>query len=77
MKEIVLDVSDLEAPKPLVKAVLALENLKEDEVLVFQHRMNPRHLFNEIAARGMRYEILKDTKNKFKMKIWRENVSRA
>ena len=75
MQEKLLDVSLLEAPEPLIMAVRALEELKEDEVLVFKHRMNPRHLFNEIAARGMRYEIIKDEPNDFLMKIWRENVS--
>ncbi len=72
MKEIVLDVSELEAPKPLVKAVIALEGLQKDEVLIFKHRMNPRHLFNEIAQRGMHYEILKDEPNDFMMKVWRD-----
>ncbi len=75
MKEKLLDVSLLEAPEPLIVAVRALEELKEDEVLVFKHRMNPRHLFSEIAARGMCYEIVKDEPNDFLMKIWRENVS--
>ena len=77
MREIVLDVSELEAPAPLIEASRALERLGEDEVLVFKHRINPRHLFNEITARGMRYEILKNTQNDFLMKIWREDVSRT
>ncbi len=77
MQEKLLDVSELEAPEPLVLAVRALEELKEDEVLLFKHRMNPRHLFNEIAARGMRYEIIKDEPNDFLMKIWRDDVSRT
>ncbi len=75
MQEKLLDVSELEAPEPLILAVRALEELKDDEVLLFKHRMNPRHLFNEIAVRGMRYEIIKDEPNDFLMKIWRENVS--
>ncbi len=77
MKEIFLDVSELEAPKPLVEAVLALEQLQENEVLFFKHRMNPRHLFGEIAARHMEYEVLKDEPGDFLMKIWREDVSRS
>ena len=77
MKEKLLDVSLLEAPEPLIQAVRALEELGEDEVLVFVHRMNPRHLFNEIAARGMQYEIIKDEPNEFIMKIWRDDVSRT
>ena len=77
MQEKLLDVSLLEAPQPLIQAVHALDELKEDEVLLFKHRMNPRHLFNEIAARGMQYEIVKDEPNEFIMKIWRDDVSRT
>ena len=77
MQEKLLDVSELEAPEPLVLAVRALDELGEDEVLLFKHRMNPRHLFNEIAARGMHYEIIKDEPNDFLMKIWRDDVSRT
>ena len=72
MREKVLDVSLLEAPEPLVRALRALDELEDDEVLLFLHRMNPRHLFGEIAARGMRYEILKDEPNDFMMRIWRD-----
>jgi TusA-related sulfurtransferase len=71
-KEIFLDVSDLEAPQPLIQAVVAMDKLKKNEVLVFQHRMNPRHLFNEITARYMAYEVVQDKPNQFIMKIWRE-----
>ncbi len=77
MQEKLLDVSLLEAPEPLIQAVRVLDEVGEDEVLIFKHRMKPRHLFNEIAARGMRYEIIKDEPNDFLMRIWRENVSRT
>ena len=77
MKEIELDVSELEAPEPLILAVRAIEELQEGEVLLFKHRMNPRHLFGELVARGMEYEILKDEEGKFSMKIWRGDVSRT
>jgi len=68
-KEILLDVSELEAPQPLVKAVDALLKLKSDEVLVFRHRMNPTHLFNEIVKNRYNYEIIADEPNYFEMKI--------
>ena len=71
-KEILLDVSEFEAPKPLIEAVMALEKLKDDEVLVFKHRMNPKHLFHEIALRGLTYKIIKDEENSFLMKIFKE-----
>ncbi len=71
-KVIELDVSELEAPKPLIEAVVAMDALGKDEVLLFRHRMNPRHLFNEIAAKGFSYEIIKDEPNEFVMKIYRK-----
>jgi TusA-related sulfurtransferase len=71
-KEITLDVSMLEAPEPLIKAVLALDALKEGEVLFFHHRMNPKHLFHEIAVRNLSYTVLKDEENNFVMKIYKE-----
>ena len=71
MKEIILDVSELEAPQPLIQAVIALDRLQEDEVLVFKHRMNPKHLFTEIAARDLSYEIICEEENHFEMKIYR------
>ena len=74
MKTVLLDVSELEAPKPLIEAAKALQKLKEGEVLLFRHRMNPKHLFNEIKAQKMEYEILKDIPNEFEMKIWRSDV---
>ena len=74
MKTIVLDVSDLEAPQPLIAAAKALKELKKDEVLLFRHRMNPKHLFNEIKALKMDYRIVKDLPNEFEMKIWRSDV---
>ena len=77
MKEKLLDVSELEAPQPLVLAVSALDELKEGEVLLFKHRMNPHHLFGEIAIRDMRYEIVRNEPNDFLMKIWRDDVSRT
>ena len=71
-KEILLDVSELEAPQPLIEAVMALDKLQDDEILVFKHRMNPKHLFHEIAVRDLSYEIIEDEQNSFLMKIFKE-----
>ncbi len=70
-KEIILDVSELEAPYPLVEAVNALNNLQDDEVLIFRHRMNPQMLFQNIASLGMHSEIIKEDENEFEMRIYR------
>lgn len=70
-KEIVLDVSELEAPYPLVEAVNALKSLQEEEILIFRHRMNPKMLFQHILALGLHYEITKETENEFEMRIYK------
>jgi len=70
-KEIWLDTRELEAPQPLVLALRSLENLQENEVLVFHHRTSPTLLFGELQARGFVYEIIKDAPNEFMMKIFR------
>jgi len=77
MQEIVLDVSELEAPEPLVKGIIALDKLQKDQVLVFIHRLNPKHLFAEISQRDLAYEIIEDTPNNFKMKVYHKDVSRT
>jgi uncharacterized protein (DUF2249 family) len=72
-KEVFLDVSKLEAPEPLIEATKALNNLQEGEVLLFQHRMNPKHLFTELKSRGLSYYIIEDKPNNFLMKIYKES----
>ena len=71
-KEIRLDVSEYEAPHPLVKGVEAMKNLKEDETLVFIHRMFPCKLQEQIDKLGFKSEIIKNEENYFEMKITRE-----
>lgn len=68
-KEIVLDVSELEAPYPLVEGIKALKALQEGEVLIFKHRMYPCKLQAQIDALGLESEILKDEENEFLMRI--------
>ncbi len=70
-KEIILDVSELEAPYPLVEAVNALNSLQDEEVLIFRHRMNPQMLFQNILALGLHYEITKEDENEFEMRIYK------
>ncbi len=68
-KVIRLDVSELEAPHPLLKGVEAMKNLKDGEVLVFIHRMFPCKLQEQVDALGLQWEILKNEENYFEMKI--------
>jgi hypothetical protein len=69
-KEIVLDVSELEAPQPLLQAITAIKDLKSDEELLFIHRMFPCKLQEQIDALGLSSQILENKENHFKMKIF-------
>lgn len=68
-KVIRLDVSELEAPLPLVKGVEAMRDLKDDEVLLFIHRMFPCKLQDQVDAFGYKSQIIKNEENCFEMKI--------
>jgi TusA-related sulfurtransferase len=70
-KEIVLDVSELEAPYPLVEAINALNILQDDEVLIFRHRMNPQMLYQNILALQLQFDITKEEENEFEMRIYK------
>jgi len=68
---IILDVSELEAPYPLIQGSQAIKDLKENEELIFKHRMFPCKLQNVLEKFACSYEILKDEENSFEMKITR------
>jgi len=44
--EILLDVSMMEAPRPLQEALSAVSKLKDGEYILMVHRMRPCHLFS-------------------------------
>jgi len=71
LKQTILDVSELEAPYPLIKGSQAIKDLKENEELIFKHRMFPCKLQDVLEKFACRYEILKDEENDFEMKIRR------
>lgn len=70
-KTITLDVRELEAPYPLMNALEAIHNLKDDEILIFIHRMNPCKLFEAVEKNNLQYKIIKDEENHFEMKIYK------
>ena len=69
-REIILDVSEFEAPLPLVKGVEAMQRLQKGETLLFIHRMFPCKLQEQIERFGLRSEILKNEENRFEMRIF-------
>jgi TusA-related sulfurtransferase len=68
-REIILDVSELEPPHPLVLGSNAIKDLKDNEILIYKHRMFPCKLPDVIEKYNMKYEITKDKQNEFEMKI--------
>ena len=71
LKQIILDVSELEAPYPLIKVAQAIKDLNDDEELIFKHRMFPCKLQNILDKFTCKSEILKDEENYFEMEIIR------
>ena len=69
LKQTILDVSELEAPYPLMKASAAAKDLKDDEEILFKHRIFPCKLPDILDNLHCKYEILKDEENDFEMKI--------
>jgi len=51
--QILLDVSELEAPLPLQKALSAASKLKQYEYIKMVHRMKPCHLFATLEKIGV------------------------
>ena len=71
LKQIILNVSELEAPYPLIEASKAIKELKNEEELIFIHRMFPCKLQNVLEKFECKSEVLKDEENYFKMRITR------
>jgi TusA-related sulfurtransferase len=70
MNKKILDVSELEAPYPLIKAIKEISSLKKGDILIFKHRMKPSKLIEEILRRNLKYEIIKENENNFEMKVF-------
>ena len=54
-----IDVTGLEMPKPMIKILESLTELKEDEALFVYHKKLPVYLLPELKDRGFRYFIEK------------------
>ncbi|MFP4333421.1 MAG: hypothetical protein ACLFQJ_08970 [Campylobacterales bacterium] len=62
MKEIVLDVSELEAPLPLLRAKEVVKQLDKNSYIHMIHRMSPHLLLPFLSKNGYEYkEIKKDS----------------
>jgi hypothetical protein len=78
MAERFLDVSELEAPEPLVQAIEALQSLGQGEYLHFCHRMKPCHLYGFLDENGFRADTRHGNEYECEVFIWRDgDVSAA
>lgn len=70
MAEYRLDVSELEAPEPLVNAIAALEGLSEGDYLRFLHRMKPCHLYRFMEENGFSAETRRGSVAECEVFVW-------
>jgi hypothetical protein len=68
--ERVLDVSTLEPPEPLVRALEAIEALERGQFLRMLHRREPLLLFETLEKRGYRYSVGAGRHTAFEILIW-------
>lgn len=55
MVERLLDVSDLEPPEPLIRALAVADGLGEGQYLRMLHRREPLLLFDSLEGKGFRF----------------------
>lgn len=77
MAEQLLDVSDLEAPEPLLKAIDALQALPAGDYLRFCHRMKPCHLYQFLEENGFCADTRQGQRSACEVFIWQQHDSRA
>lgn len=68
--ERLLDVSELEAPEPLMRAVAAIESLSRGEYLRFRHRMKPCHLYPVLEKHGLAWDTRQGEVVECELFIW-------
>lgn len=76
-REQVLDVSELEAPEPLVQALAALQQLPDGAYLHLRHRMKPCHLYGHLAEQGFDSDTRQGEAVACEVFIWRRREPAA
>ncbi|MCK4675140.1 MAG: DUF2249 domain-containing protein [Gammaproteobacteria bacterium] len=75
--EVLLDVSDLEPPEPLVQTLEAAEQLKPGQYLRMLHRRDPCMLFSNLDDNHFKYFQRKGSTTAVEVFIWPENDAEA
>jgi hypothetical protein len=68
--ELILDVSELAAPEPLLRAVDALQALPRGDYLRFRHRMKPCHLYAMLEKNGLAWDTRRGEVVECELFIW-------
>ncbi len=71
-----LDVSDLEPPEPLVRALAEIDTLEEGQYLHMRHRREPCLLYPNLEQRGFAH-LTRASGSGFDVFIWRRGDSVA
>lgn len=72
VQEIILDVSELEPPEPLERAVEAIAKLGTGQYLRMNHRRRPELLYPILRERGFSSETRERADQQYEILIWRE-----
>lgn len=76
-REVVLDVSELEPPEPLVLSLAAIEKLQHGEYLRLLHRRRPCLLYENLQKRGFSSETRAGREVAYEVFIWRDGDDEA
>ena len=76
-KVVTLDVSDLEAPEPLLRARQALAHLPQGALLHMKHRLWPRLLCEQLPELGFDWETRQGAEGGCELFIWHRGDERA
>jgi len=72
-----LDVSDLEPPEPLLRALHAAESLAPGTYLHMTHRREPHLLYPQLLQRGFSYRLRAGRAGNVELFIWRSDDAEA
>lgn len=76
-REVVLDVSELEPPEPLLQSLAATDRLERGDYLRLLHRRRPCLLYDNLQQRGFACETRAGRVVACEVFIWREGDEEA